>query len=138
MYYKSGRRTKLIIAGDTRFFNYAWLKEKVDQFIETNNIDRGDVQIVIGADKGASWLGGVYAKAYDIPTRVFRANHRRYKDGAIAKRNAAMADYATHCIVFPIFKQSIESYDMAKKALESKLVLAIWETKDGKITRVDF
>lgn len=88
---------KLIIAGTRSFSDYELLKQKCDFFLKNTP---HPIEIVSGGAPGADYLGEQYAIHNQYPVTRFPADWKTHGRAAGAIRNAAMAKYATHCIVF--------------------------------------
>lgn len=89
---------KLIIAGSRNFNNYTLLEEKVDEFLR--EYKDNEIEIVSGTARGADKLGELYALTRSFKIKKFPANWNLYGRSAGYKRNAEMANYASHCVVF--------------------------------------
>lgn len=106
---------KVIVAGSRTFKNYELLRKKLDYYLQ--NYTRDEIEIVCGKAKGADTLGEKYAFIRGIPIKYFPANWDKYGKSAGYKRNAEMAKYATHCIIFwnGISKGSKHMADIARE-----------------------
>ena len=91
-------KTKIIIAGGRTFNNYDFLKESVLKYLKT--IDSENIQIVSGGAKGVDAIGERFAKEQNIDLVIFPADWSQFGRRAGPKRNAQMADYASHLISF--------------------------------------
>lgn len=87
---------KVIIAGGRDFNNYELLKEKVDFLLQ----NKGEIEIVSGAARGADKLGERYAKEKGYPINSHPANWDLYGKSAGYIRNKEMAKYANALIAF--------------------------------------
>lgn len=81
---------KLIIAGTRDFDDYEYIKEKVNQIREEENIEI----IISGNAKGPDRLGERYAKENMIPLKIFKARWGTYGGSAGSIRNNQMARFA--------------------------------------------
>lgn len=81
---------KVIVAGCRNFTDYELLKQKLDYYRETKPI----TEIVSGVARGADVLGVQYAKAVDIPYKLFPADWVKNGRAAGPIRNQQMAEYA--------------------------------------------
>ena len=87
---------KVIIAGGRNFDDFNKLCQVCDEFLK----DQHNIEIVIGAYKGADLLGERYAAERNHPIKQFPADWRRYGKSAGLKRNIEMAAYADALIAF--------------------------------------
>jgi hypothetical protein len=87
---------KVIIAGGRDFYDYNFLKEKVDNILSSI---KDEIEIVSGAAKGADALGERYAKERGYKLKLFPAQWSIGK-AAGPLRNEEMAKYADACICF--------------------------------------
>jgi hypothetical protein len=91
----------LIIAGGRDFKNFSLLVERVDVFRRVHSLlDPEDLQIVSGGADGADRLGELYAKNNNLKVVKFPADWEKHGKSAGPIRNAAMATYASHAILF--------------------------------------
>ncbi len=90
---------RLIIAGGRDFNDFDALEKEASKFLY--DIDNGQaVQIVSGGAKGVDALGERFAKEKGLDLIVFPAEWKKYGRAAGPKRNAQMAEYATHLLSF--------------------------------------
>lgn len=94
------KKVRVIVAGSRDFEDYMLLKECCEEFISENKLDEEEIEIVSGTARGADRLGERFAKEKGYGLMKFPADWDKYKGGAGHRRNAEMAGYATHCIVF--------------------------------------
>lgn len=92
------KRLRIIIAGSRSFNDYELLKNKLDYYLQNNNIE--DVLIIEGEAKGADKLGKRYAIEKGIEYKGYPADWNKYGKGAGFKRNREMAQNANFCIIF--------------------------------------
>ena len=90
---------KIIIAGGRDFNDYKLLEKEVSGFLKTLDIDSG-LEIVSGGAKGVDAMGERFAQENDIAVKLFPADWKKFGRAAGPKRNAQMADYATHLLSF--------------------------------------
>lgn len=88
---------KVIVAGGRDFFDYNFLKEKVDNILSSI---KDEIEIVSGNAKGADELGERYAKERGYKIKRFPANWTQHGKAAGPLRNEEMAKYADACICF--------------------------------------
>lgn len=88
---------RLIIAGSRDFNDSKLLEEEVLHFLEGST---GAVEVLSGCAKGADTLGEELAKKFGLVCHKMPADWSTHGKAAGYKRNEAMADRATHCIVF--------------------------------------
>lgn len=94
---------RIIIAGSRTFTDRELLYKEVEYFIK--NLDPkprfSEIQCVSGKHwEGADKIGEDWAAKYGIPVEPFPADWAGLGNAAGPIRNAEMAKYATHCIVF--------------------------------------
>ena len=90
---------RLIIAGGRDFNNYDLLEKEASRFVSTLGNDE-EIQIVSGGAKGVDSLGERFAREKGFGLILFPADWEKYGRAAGPKRNAQMADYATHLLSF--------------------------------------
>ena len=90
---------KIIIAGGRDFNDYELLKKEASEFLF--EIENGEaIQIVSGGAKGVDSMGETFAKEYNLDLILFPADWKKFGRAAGPKRNAQMAEYATHLLSF--------------------------------------
>lgn len=91
---------KLIIAGSRNFQDYWVLERNVLCFLQRHRMDGEPVEVISGCAKGADKLGEKFAKRFDLSLIRMPADWKRYGKAAGMIRNKAMAEDATHVILF--------------------------------------
>ncbi|MCU0646688.1 MAG: DUF2493 domain-containing protein [Gemmatimonadaceae bacterium] len=76
-------------------------------------------EIIHGACRGVDQHAAAFAEAYGIPCRAFPADWRKDGKGAGPRRNARMAQEATHALV--IHTGSRGSKDMVRQAVRARI-----------------
>lgn len=89
---------KIIIAGSRGFTNYKVVEEAVSRLLQRYTPDQ--IEIVSGGAAGADRLGERYAKEKGMALKIMPADWNTYGKSAGYRRNAEMAKYATHAIIF--------------------------------------
>jgi len=92
--------TKIIIAGgrDYPVEGYEELENTVELLLYLYD---GDIEIVSGnCNKGVDVMGEAFAKAHDIPLKLFPADWGQFGHAAGPVRNRAMAEYSDVLIAF--------------------------------------
>ncbi len=105
---------KLIVAGGRDFEDYDLAKKTIQHYLQNTKYE--DVEIVSGACStgtvtytrpdgtkvcGADGLGEKFATEFNIKPKYFPAEWKKHPGKRAAYvRNAAMANYSTHCICF--------------------------------------
>jgi hypothetical protein len=112
---------KLIVAGSRDFTDYEFLKSKLDFLLQNKH-----AEIVSGTARGADKLGERYAEEKGLPIKQFEADWNGLGKRAGWVRNKAMAEYATHCVVF-IKDNSPGSKMMIDLAKGYKLELRVYK-----------
>lgn len=87
---------KLIIAGCRNFLNYKFVREKILEHFLIDDVS----EVVSGGASGVDALGECFAKEFQIPLKVFKANWEEYGKKAGPIRNLQMAQYSDKAIVF--------------------------------------
>lgn len=90
---------RVIIAGGRDFRDYRYLKQECD-FMLSKLINTNKIEIVSGGANGADKLGEYYAKENEFKLTVMKADWDKHGRSAGYIRNAEMAEYATHVLVF--------------------------------------
>lgn len=101
---------RIIVAGSRDYKDYATLADVLDKLIEKLNtqvIDKSEIEIVSGGCRGADELGERYAKESCIKCVIFPADWGKYGRSAGPFRNNQMAEYAASAdrgilVAFPI------------------------------------
>ena len=102
-----GKIIFLIICGNSRFYNYGWLEEQLEQWVKFNGYP--DV-VILGGASGVDALAERWADNQAIPLRVFSemwASPRpdqvedSGRPGAGEILGMTMMKYATHMLAFP-------------------------------------
>jgi hypothetical protein len=91
----------------------------VDTYLQRHPVDQ--IEIISGGARGADRLGERYAKERGITLKIMPADWQTYGKSAGYRRNAQMAEYATHAIIF-WDKQSLGTKNMIDLAEEYKLI----------------
>lgn len=115
---------KLIIAGGRTFNDYELLEKEASAYVsELQKLD--EIQIVSGGAKGVDTLGERFAQERILDLKIFEADWSKFGRSAGPKRNAEMADYATHLLSFwdGESKGTKSMINLAKKkGLEVKII----------------
>jgi hypothetical protein len=88
------------VAGSRNMINANFVSENLLSYINKNNIDMTQIEIVSGCARGADKMGEIFAQKYNIKLKQFPANWDLYGKSAGYKRNEEMAKYATHLVAF--------------------------------------
>lgn len=90
---------RLIVAGSRTFKDVALFKSVLEELL--SNFNRGEVELVSGmASAGPDKMVVDYAKDFKYPLKEFPADWNAYGKSAGMRRNAEMANYATHLLAF--------------------------------------
>jgi len=114
---------RLIIAGGRDFTDIKLMTAKLDVLLSKTDDD--PITIISGTARGADQTGEVYARIRNLAVEHYPAQWDKYGKSAGYKRNALMADTATHCVVFwdGQSKGSKHMIDLAQaKGLELRIV----------------
>lgn len=110
---------RVIVAGGRDFFQpeHTFLMRKTLDVL-LSSVSKSDIEIVSGTAKGADRAGEEYANFRGIQVKQFPAEWDKYGKSAGYKRNAVMAEYANHCVVFWDGKSKGTGHmiDLAKKS----------------------
>ena len=102
-----GKVVSLIICGNSKFYNYGWLEEQLEQWVKFNGYP--DV-VILGGASGVDVLAERWADNNNIALRVFTemwASPRpnQVEDSGRPEATDAMGQvmirYATHMLAFP-------------------------------------
>jgi hypothetical protein len=94
---------KIIIAGSRDFGAFSKKNEHFTllcQVMHKLTKSTGDVSIISGAARGADQMGELYAQHNKLHVISKPADWDTHGKSAGYKRNAEMADIATHCVIF--------------------------------------
>ena len=91
---------KLIIAGSRGFEDFDSLERAVLVFLKQNRKTGEPVEIISGRARGVDQLGEKFARKYGLKIIKMPAEWDRYGKSAGYRRNAEMAEIASHCIIF--------------------------------------
>ena len=103
---KNGMVINLAISGNSRFYDYDWLIDKLGNWISTNGTP--DL-IIVGGASGVDFLVEKWAAEHEIPVAVFSEAWNDPREGLedTGRPEAAptlvdtMLDHATHALGFP-------------------------------------
>ena len=139
------KNIRVIIAGSRNFKDNSFLEEKLDYLL--GNYQPEQVTIISGGARGADSLGEKYAHKKGYSSKIVEAEWdnlevkktwvRVKKDGtkynALAgfQRNQAMADMATHAVMF-WDGMSRGTQDMIERSNAKKLVVKVFRYQTGE------
>jgi predicted Rossmann-fold nucleotide-binding protein len=106
--------SKMIVCGGRDYH----LSEEDYKYLALTVMDYGIEEIVTGGASGADEDALAWAERNGIPTKTFYAQWITHGPKAGPIRNAEMAKYATHCMVFP---GGAGTLDMRRKASRAGL-----------------
>tara|TARA_B100000767_G_C19761137_1_gene535216 strand:+ start:1018 stop:1551 length:534 start_codon:yes stop_codon:yes gene_type:complete len=103
---RDGRVINLVICGNSRFYNYEWLEDQLEQWIEKNA--HPDL-IIIGGASGVDFLVERWANNHAIPMAIFSEAWNEPRRGledtgrpeASPTLGDKMLEHATHVMAFP-------------------------------------
>jgi len=121
---------KIIVAGSRTFLDYDFLCQKLDRLLSQT---QEEVEIVSGTAAGADRLGERYAAEHNLPVKQFPADWDGLGKRSYHVRNAQMAAYSTHCVLF-WDGRSRGTAGMAALAKKHGLVLRTYEVEVSIIT----
>lgn len=113
---------KIIIAGGRTFEDYDYLEKCVKEHFSA--IENKNIEIVSGGAKGVDKMGERFAYENYFTCTIFEADWASFGRSAGPKRNAQMAEYATHLIAF---------WDGESKGTMSMIKLAKKNNLDVKV-----
>ncbi len=102
-----GRIVNLVICGNSKFYNYSWLENAIDEWVEVNAYPD---MIILGGASGVDYLAERWCDNNNIPLAVFteawsapRPNISTDTGRPEAKASLAdqMLERATHMLAFP-------------------------------------
>lgn len=94
------KKHRIIIAGSRTITDYHFLAKYMDDYIEMEDLDPHGIEIVSGTARGVDQMGEQWAAFHQFPVIRFPAKWKTYGRSAGHRRNAAMAEYATHLVAF--------------------------------------
>lgn len=97
---KRGTAMKLIIAGSRGFRDYDRLEKETLQFLKKHKHRGEEVEIISGRARGADRLGERFANRFGLRIIQMPADWTKHGRAAGMIRNRAMADAATHALLF--------------------------------------
>ena len=103
---QDGRVVNLVICGNSRFYDYEWLEEQLEQWIKWNAYP--DL-IIIGGASGVDYLSERWANNHAIPMAIFSEAWNEPRKGlqdtgrpeAAPTLGDKMLEHATHVLAFP-------------------------------------
>ena len=103
---QDGRVVNLVICGNSRFYDYEWLEEQLEQWIKWNAYP--DL-IIIGGASGVDYLSERWANNHAIPMAIFSEAWNEPRKGlqdtgrpeAAPPLGDKMLEHATHVLAFP-------------------------------------
>lgn len=104
---EDGKFVALIICGNSRFYNYGWIEEQLEQWVKFNGYP--DV-VILGGASGVDVLAERWADNNNIALRVFTEmwsspRPNQVEDSGRPEATDAMGQtmirYATHMLAFP-------------------------------------
>ena len=103
---QDGKVINLVICGNSRFYNYEWIEEQLEQWIKWNTYP--DL-IIIGGASGVDYLVERWATNQAIPMAIFTEAWNEPRKGltdsgrpeAAPTLGDKMLEHATHLIAFP-------------------------------------
>ena len=122
---QDGRVVNLVICGNSRFYDYEWLEEQLEQWIKWNAYP--DL-IIIGGASGVDYLSERWANNHAIPMAIFSEAWNEPRKGlqdtgrpeAAPTLGDKMLEHATHVLAFPGPKSKWTTI-MIKRAREKGL-----------------
>ena len=120
---KDGRIVNLIICGNSKFYDYAWLEEQIELWVEANGYP--DL-IILGGASGVDYLAERWSDNSNIQLAVFseawtaprpHSAHDSGRPEAVATLARTMLERATHMLSFP-GPDSIWTKRMEERAIE--------------------
>lgn len=88
----------LIIAGSRSFTDFDFMTKVLDEYVANNGLL--ELVVMSGAARGADRLGERWAEMRGYPVILMPANWKLHPKAAGYRRNEAMAQAATDCLVF--------------------------------------
>ena len=127
---KDGKIVNLIICGNSKFYDYAWLEEQVEHWVEANVYP--DL-IILGGASGVDFLAERWADNNNIKLAVFSeawnaprpsSAHDSGRPEAVATLARSMISRATHMLSFP-GPDSVWTKRMEERAIEQLSLIHI-------------
>ena len=104
---KDGRVVNLVICGNSKFYDYSWLENELDEWVEQHSYP--DL-IILGGASGVDFLAERWADNHCIPLAIYTEAWRSPRPKseidsgrpqAVATLAAEMLKNATHMLAFP-------------------------------------
>ena len=104
---KDGKIINLVICGNSKFYDYSWLENQLDNWVELYTYPD---MIIIGGASGVDYLAERWADNQNIPLAVYseawqspRPNSEldSGRPEAVATLAKEMLEHATHMLAFP-------------------------------------
>ncbi|MAM36580.1 MAG: hypothetical protein CL988_05405 [Euryarchaeota archaeon] len=120
---RDGRIVNLVICGNSKFYDYSWLEEQLEIWVEENAYP--DL-IILGGASGVDYLAERWADNNNIQLAVFseawvaprpNSSHDSGRPEAVASLARTMLEKATHMLSFP-GPDSVWTKRMEERAVE--------------------
>ena len=104
---KDGRVVNLVICGNSKFYDYSWLEDQLDEWVDGNSYPD---MIILGGASGVDFLAERWADNNNIPLAVYNEAWAQPRpdsatDSGRAEANSTLAkdmlNHATHMLAFP-------------------------------------
>ena len=104
---------KIIVCGYREFFDYDFVKRKLDKILSEKRKTH-TIVIVSGGCRGADKLGEKYSFENDDELEIYKAEWDVYGKKAGPVRNTKMSEISDACVAF-VCKKSKGTFDMIRK-----------------------
>ena len=104
---KDGRVVNLVICGNSKFYDYSWLENELDEWVEQHAYPD---MIILGGASGVDFLAERWADNHCIPLAIYteawqsprpKSEIDSGRPEAVATLAAEMLKNATHMLAFP-------------------------------------
>lgn len=116
---------RLAIVGSRNFTDYARMCYKINHTLQKWGKTIADIELIIsgGAD-GTDTMAELFAAQYNIKTRIFLVDWKKFGKNAGPRRNTYIVNACSHMIAFPSIKGK-GTQDSIKKAQKASRTVEI-------------
>ena len=124
-------KSRIIICGGRHFNDYEALEEKVDQVLDSLEMEISQIEIVSGHCVRADRLGEQYAENHQVKCSVFPAEWKKHGRSAGPLRNSQMIRYASESdrpvVIAFVSPRSRGTKDTVRKANREGMEVFVYE-----------
>lgn len=115
---------KLIVAGTRTFTDYQYVKDKIEDLLESKSLSSKEIEIITGGSRGVDTLAERWSRENNVTCTVIKAEWKRHGKKAGPMRNQVMAEIGDILLAFWDGK-SRGTKDMIVKAKGKKIDIYI-------------